>query len=241
MKDVKWKNPHTGEKLIHREKEGKRELIYGIHGSEGERHGHAVWRDGSLEYHRDESGSVTADTALDRRQGMARETSRRKIEQGVDKTRQEFKKFDKEFEKDVKTKKAISEASRASNVGGTDEGMRKMKKRAERAGAAADKKFERDRKGQQKEIDTKAKPREQNLKEMTGKTKQDAQKMERAASRAEVKEAKSELKEAKNEAVEDARFTDKKGAEQKKDRTQAEKNANQKASQMKSAPVRFRR
>jgi len=241
MKKVKWKNPETGEKLIHREKDGKRELIYGIQGGDGERHGHAVWREDSLEYHRDETGNVTADTAEDRRQGMAKETSRKGIEQGVDKTKKEFGKFHKEFEKDVKTKKAISEAARASNIGGTDEGMKRMKQHAERAGTAADKKFEKDSKGQKKEVDTKAKPREKNLQEMTGKTKQDVQKMQQAASKAEVKEAQKELKESQKAAVEDAKFTEKKGSDQKKDRTKAEQTEKQKGRQMKSAPVKFKK
>jgi len=53
MKPVKFTNPITGETLIHREREGRRELLFDIYGRDGGRHSHAVWNNDRLSYLRD--------------------------------------------------------------------------------------------------------------------------------------------------------------------------------------------
>ena len=64
MKDQGWTNPNTGETFVHREREGRRELLFGIYGNQGGNHGHAVWNNDRLAFLRERDGRVVADDRL---------------------------------------------------------------------------------------------------------------------------------------------------------------------------------
>ncbi|MDA3923993.1 MAG: hypothetical protein PF904_04750 [Kiritimatiellae bacterium] len=65
MNEVKWANPNTGEKFIHRESPGRRELLFDINGNCGGNHSHAVWNNGNLSYLRDvNSPNITDDSII---------------------------------------------------------------------------------------------------------------------------------------------------------------------------------
>ena len=64
MNDYKWTNRNTGETFVHREREDRRELLFGIHGHRGGSHGHAVWNNDRLSFLRERDGRVVADDRL---------------------------------------------------------------------------------------------------------------------------------------------------------------------------------
>ena len=172
---------------------------------------------------------------------MSRETSRTAIEKGKRKTGEKFEESKNRFEKDVKTKKAVSEAARSASVEGTDEGMKKIKKTMETAGRETDKEFEKDEKKQQKVVSEDALPREKRLAEMAKKTRDDIKKIEKALASAEVAAARKGLKEAASTGQEDVKFTDTKGKEQEKERKKSEAITKKKGNEIKSTPIKFRR
>lgn len=51
--EIKWRNPITGELFIHKESEGRKELLYDNFNTNGGIHSHAVWNDGKISYLRD--------------------------------------------------------------------------------------------------------------------------------------------------------------------------------------------
>ena len=63
MDKVNWVNPNSGERYIHLESEGRKELLYGILDNQGQDHNHAVWNNNKLSYLR-ENGFTKADDKL---------------------------------------------------------------------------------------------------------------------------------------------------------------------------------
>lgn len=61
MNEIRFQNPVTGELLVHREREGRRELLFDIRGDRGAEHSHAVWNDGQLSFLRDVRSSCITD------------------------------------------------------------------------------------------------------------------------------------------------------------------------------------
>jgi len=61
MDETRWRNPLTGELLIHREGPRRRELLWDIHGDKGDDHSHAVWNNGQMSYVRDVNSPLVTD------------------------------------------------------------------------------------------------------------------------------------------------------------------------------------
>ena len=248
-----WKNPESKETFKVRErKDGKRDMLVWPEGARpkpGADHEHHIFDEhGNVEFSCNQGRHVVADNrygntdhSSQEEHIMGKETSRGQIEKGKTKTKKEFQESKKKFEKGVKTKKAISDASRAASVAGTDEGMKKVKKSMEGAGKETDKQFDKDVKQQEKVVKTEAVPRVKKLNDMSKKTKDDVKKIEKALSSAEVDAPKKDLKEAAGAGKDDAQFTEKKGKEQDKDQKTAEKTAKEKSQAMKRARVKFKR
>ena len=167
------------------------------------------------------------------------EKSRKNIEKGIDKNKQESDKFQKKLDQDVKDKDVVKKVADRLKSTGTTEGLQKIKNKGEQAGKQIDKQAQKDHKELDNKVHKEAQNREGKLDKRSDTTRKDSKELNKASSQIKQQEAKGMLNKASNEAKEDADYLKEKKNKQHEIRNQSEKKATEKENKVKSTRPAF--